>query len=67
MLQLLATNLRRSDKIFVSGHLLVGPQPHIVHFLSGLFVAVHVQRAAAGLADRGLRNVLQHESVRPEC
>jgi hypothetical protein len=34
--QLLATNLRTSDKIFVSGHLLVGPQPHIVQFLSGL-------------------------------
>jgi hypothetical protein len=34
--QLLATNLRTSDKIFVSGHLLVGPQPHIVQLLSGL-------------------------------
>ena len=66
MLQLLATNLRPSDKIFVSGDLLVGPQPHIVRFLLDLFSAASVQRVAAGLADRGLRNVLQHQFVRLE-
>jgi hypothetical protein len=33
MLQLLAKNVWRPDKNFVSGHLLVGQQPRIVQFL----------------------------------